>query len=93
MKKILIMSAVTAVMLTTASAESTFEDMLTKMKESVAGMSQAAKDSIEAEKTEEKIEEVAEKTEEKIEEIVENNETNGSKTFLDKVKNGNVSNL
>ena len=87
MKKILIMSAVTAVMLTTASAESTFEDMLTKMKESVAGMSQAAKDSIEAEKTEEKIEEVAEKTEEKIEEIVENNETNGSKTFLDKAKN------
>jgi len=83
MKKILIMSAVTAVMLTTASAESTFEDMLTKMKESVAGMSQAAKDSIEAEKTEEKTEEVAEKTEE----IVENNETNGSKTFLDKAKN------
>jgi ribosomal protein L12E/L44/L45/RPP1/RPP2 len=80
MNKIVIMSAVTATLLTTVSAESTLSDMLSKMKESVASMSQGAKDSIEAVKVEEKTEEVAEKTEEKTE------EDNESKSFLDKVK-------
>ena len=87
MKKILIMSAVTAGMLTTVSADSIFGDMLTKMKDSVASMSQGAKESIEAVKSTEKTEETVEKAEDnKSEEVTEKTDDNESASFISKVK-------
>ncbi len=99
MKKILIMSAITAAMLTSVSAESALGDMLNKMKESVASMSEGAKASIEAVKstkktTEEVVakaegnttKEAVKKTEEKAEKVIEKAEGNTTEEAVKKTE-------